>query len=42
MEMELVDPRLHLSVGRRSLDRFADSLAAELRMGPDAANIDLA
>ena len=42
MEMELVDPRLHLSLGRQALDRFADSLAAELRMGPDAANIDLA
>lgn len=42
MEMELVDPRLHLNLGRHALERFADSLAAELRMGPDAANIDLA
>lgn len=42
MEMELVDPRLHLSLGRQALARFAGSLAAELRMGPDAANIDLA
>jgi len=42
MEMELVEPRLHLSLGREAVVRLADSLAAELRMGPDAANIDLA
>ncbi|WP_163542916.1 ATP-grasp domain-containing protein [Occultella kanbiaonis] len=42
MELELIEPSLFASLGRGALDRFADSLVAELRMGPDSNNIDLA
>ncbi|SED77173.1 ATP-grasp domain-containing protein [Ruania alba] len=42
MELELVDPALHCTLGRDAMARFADSLAAEIRMGPDSNNIDLA
>lgn len=42
MELELVEPSLFYSLATGALDRFADSLVAELRMGPDPANIDLA
>ncbi len=42
MELELVEPSLFCSLGTGAIDRFADSLVAELRMGPDPANIDLA
>lgn len=42
MELELVEPSLFYSLATGALERFADSLVAELRMGPDPANIDLA
>lgn len=42
MELELVEPSLFCSLAPGSLGRFADALAAELRMGPDSNNITLA
>lgn len=42
MEVELVEPSLFLSLATGAVERFADSLVAELRMGADPSNIDLA
>ncbi|MGC0274782.1 ATP-grasp domain-containing protein [Pseudactinotalea sp. Z1739] len=42
MELELVEPNLFCSLESGAIERFADSIVAELRMGPDPANIDLA
>lgn len=42
MELELVEPNLFCSLDSGAIERFADSIVAELRMGPDPANIDLA
>lgn len=42
MELELVEPSLFCSLESGAIERFADSIVAELRMGPDPANIDLA
>lgn len=42
MELELTEPNLFCSMETGAIERFADSLVAELRMGPDPANIDLA
>ena len=42
MELELAEPSLFCSLESGAIERFADSIVAELRMGPDPANIDLA
>lgn len=42
MELELVEPSLFCSLAPGSLDRFADAILAELRMGPDTHNIAMA
>lgn len=42
MELELVEPSLFCSLATGSLDRFADAILAEVRMGPDTHNIELA
>ncbi len=42
MELELVEPSLFFSLAPGSLDRFADAILAEVRMGPDTHNIELA
>lgn len=42
MELELVEPSLFCSLAPGALDRFADAIMAELRMGPDTHNIALA
>lgn len=42
MELELVEPSLFCSLAPGSLDRFADAILAEVRMGPDTHNIEMA
>lgn len=42
MELELVEPSLFFSLAAGSLERFADAILAELRMGPDTHNIAMA
>lgn len=42
MELELVEPSLFYSLAPGSLERFADAVLAEVRMGPDTHNIELA
>lgn len=42
MELELVEPSLFYSLAPGSLDRFADAILAEVRMGPDTHNIEMA
>lgn len=42
MELELVEPSLFYSLAPGSLERFADAILAEVRMGKDAHNIELA
>lgn len=42
MELELVEPSLFCSLAPGSLDRLADAVLAEVRMGPDTHNIEMA
>jgi hypothetical protein len=42
MELELVEPSLFFSLAPGSLERFADAVLAEVQMGPDSHNIELA
>lgn len=42
MELELVEPSLFYSLAPGSLERFADAICAEARMGPDTHNIAMA
>ena len=42
MELELVEPSLFYSLATGSLERFADAILAEVRMGPDTHNIEMA
>lgn len=42
MELELVEPSLFTSLAPGSLDRFADAILAEVRMGADTHNIEMA
>ena len=42
MELELIDASLYSDYADGALDRFADSILAEVRMEPDSQNINLA
>jgi hypothetical protein len=42
MELELVEPSLFCSLAPGSLERFADAILAEVRMGADTHNIEMA
>lgn len=42
MELELVEPNLFCSLARGGYERFADAILAEVRLGKDTHNIDLA
>lgn len=42
MELELVEPSLFYSLAPGSLERFADAIVAEVRMGADTHNIEMA